>query len=171
MSDPTLVQPKTAEQLVAEKAQAEKNIAEWYQVAAKAKELKDRELELRNAIVQYYFPNGLKEGVNKCDMPEGWEMKATGKINRKVDPAMIVSVTQELATFEVEASDFIKYQPELDLKPYRELIAAVTHSSGETLDKNKKILAVVDQLLIISDGTPALELVEPKKPKAKVRAI
>ncbi len=171
MTDQTLVVVKMPEELEAAQAKAYADLASWCEKAALLKVLRTEEMELRNKTVQYFFPSGLKEGVNDCEMPEGWKLKVTGKINRKIDAATISAVTLELEALGVDAAEFIKYKPELSIPDYRGLIEAVNSTSGKSQEKNKKILATFDQMLIITDGSPEVELIQPKKPKAKVKAL
>lgn len=146
-------------------------LGQWYHLQGQLSEVKAKEMELRNKIVQAYFPDGLKEGVNSRDMPEGWVLKATGSVNRKIEQASILAVSEELKEhYGIDAGEYIKYKPELDLPAYRGMVKAVDSSSGKTQEVNKKILKTFEQLLIISDGSPQVELVKPKRPKAKVVA-
>lgn len=170
MTDETLVVEKTPEELEAARVQAEADVAEWYDQSNKLKDLKESEMELRNKVVQYYFPNGLKEGTNKADVREGWSLNVKGVINRKVDVVAEAAVREALKEFEVDLGDYLKYKPELALTEYRDLVKAVENSSGETKEKNTKVLELVHQLIIVTDGSPGVELIAPKKPKAKVSA-
>lgn len=172
MEDATLKVEKTEEQLAAEKKQAEADLAEWYRQAVQLKTLKESEMALRNKVVQYYFPNGLKEGTNKADLPEAWQIKVTGCINRKIDETVKDAVMSEMAEkFQIDAGEFVKYKPELDLPAYRQLVTNVVNATGDRVEHHKAILATFEQMLIITDGSPQVELVAPKKPKAKVSAI
>ncbi len=178
MTDQTLEVVKTPEQLVEEKKQAFADLASWYQKSAALKDLRAEEMELRNKVIQYFFPNGLKEGTNDCEMPEGWKLKVTGVITRKVNVETIPAITQELMQAQehlpeeeqVDISEFIKYKPELSITPYRKLIESIKITSGATQDHYKKLLSIFDQVLTITDGSPQVELTEPKKPKAKATA-
>ena len=180
--DQTLAAEKTPEQLEAARVQAEADLALWYQQSVQLKALKESEMELRNKVVQYYFPLGLKEGTNKADLPEGWKLDVKGTINRKVDEAVISAVMSEMADkFQIDAGEFIKYKPELDLPAYRQLVDNVVifgdpvqgeaQERAKAREQAKLILATFEQLLIITDGSPQVSLVAPKKPKAKVSAV
>lgn len=179
MSDQTLAVEKTPEQLAQEKAQVMKDLATWYDCQAKLEKLKADELTYRNKVVQYFFPDGLKEGVQDVDMPEGWKLKVTGKINRKVQPELIAMVTQELdkvqesvpAEERLQCADLIRYKPELSVTEYKKLVEQVKTSSGGTQEFFKTLLTTFDQVLVTSDGTPSVELIQPKKPKVKVVAL
>lgn len=168
-TDTTLAVVKTAEQLEAEKKQAYADMREWIIQADILAKAKEKEMDLRNKVVAYFFPAGLREGSQTADLPDGWKLTVEGKINRKVDETVKNAVQAELAEkFGVDAGEYIRYKPELDTKAYRELQKAVNSSSGEAQERAKMILKTFEQLLIITDGSPQVELKEPKKPKAKV---
>ncbi len=180
--DATLKVELTEEQKAAAAAQALVDVKEWYDQAAKLAALKDSEMALRNKVVQYYFPNGLKEGTNKAELPEACSLTVTGTINRKVDVAAQQAVAAELKEkFEIDAGELLKYKPEIDLPAYRKLVEDVAIYGepvpGEAPERGQKrevaraILKTFEQMLIISDGSPQVKLNLPKKPKAKVSAI
>lgn len=171
-TDATIAIKKTPEQLEAERVQAYADMREWIVKAYELKKIKDREMELRNKVVQYFFPEGLKEGSNNADLPDGWKLTVTGVINRKVDVTVQQAVQKELAErFEIDSGEWIKYKPELDIPSYRVLQKAVAESSGETQKEAKEILVTFEQMLIITQGSPQVELKAPKKPKAKVATV
>ncbi len=170
MTDVTLEVEKTPEELEAARIQAEADVAEWFRQSEQLRTLKETEMELRNKVVQYYFPNGLKEGTNKTEVREGWTLNVKGVVNRKVDVAAESAVREALKELEVDLGDFLRYKPELAITEYRTLCESVEKSSGAEQERNKKIKELVHQLLIVTDGSPGVELVPPKKPKAKVTA-
>lgn len=171
-TDTTLAIVKTPEQLEAEKVQAYANMREWIVQADILAKAKTKEMELRNKVVAYFFPEGLKEGVNNCDLPEGWKLTVEGKVNRKVDITVQQAVQAELAEkFKIDSGELIKYKPEIDLPAYRQLQKNVTATSGEAQERAKLILKTFEQMLIVTDGSPQVELKQPKKPKAKVSTI
>lgn len=169
MKDETLEIEKTAEELQAEREQAYADLTEWNVQSEQLKELKASEMKLRNKVVQYFFPDGLKEGINKAKLPEGWLLGATGSINRKIDVTVQYQVLDEIAKeFEIDAGEMIKYKPELDLPAYRELQKDIGVLAGKPLERAQGILKLINSMLIITDGSPQLELIPPKKPKVKV---
>lgn len=171
-TDTTLAIVKTPEQLEAEKVQAYADMREWIIQADVLKKAKEKEMELRNKVVAYFFPAGLKEGANNVDLPEGWKLSVTGVINRKIDVTVEAAVKKEMAEkFQIDAGEFIKYKPELDLPGYRGLQKAVAASSGESQEEAKAILSTFEQMLIISDGSPQVELKQPKKATKKVAVV
>lgn len=181
MSDATLVVELTPEQQEAARKQGEQDLANWYQKSQQLAQLKEEEANLRLKVVKYYFPNGLKEGTQKADLPEGWKLSVVGSINRKIDVEAQPAISAELKEkYDVDLGDFIKYKPELDLPSYRELVTVVNHfkdipdtAPQETRDEKAKregILSLVHQAMIVSDGSPQVQLVAPKKAKVKTVA-
>lgn len=170
--DETLVVELTPEQKEAARIKAEATVALWFDKAEKLAVLKAEEMDLRNQVVRYYFPKGLKEGTNKADLPEGWGMTVTGVVNRKIDVAVEAAVKAEMKEkYEIDAGEFIKYKPELDLPAYRELEKHAVDATGERVERAQGVLKCLQQLLIVTDGSPQVKLTEPKKPKAKVGVV
>ena len=168
-TDSTLAVVKTPDQLKKEKVQAYADMREWIIQANILKNAKEKEMELRNKVVAYFFPAGLREGSQTVDLPEGWKLTVEGKINRKIDETVKAAVHQELVEkFQVDSGELIKYKPEIDLPAYRQLQKNVAGSSGDAQERAKMILKTFEQMLIVSDGSPQVELKQPKKPKAKV---
>jgi len=170
--DETLKVELTPEEKEEARVKAEATVAEWFDAAAKLAVLKEQEMNLRNEVVRYYFPNGLKEGTNKADLPEGWGMTVTGVINRKIDVAVKDAVHAQLVEeFQFDSGEAIKYKPELDVPVYRLMQKAVIETTGDNQEKARRFLKLFESMLIVTDGSPQVKLTEPKKPKAKVSTV
>lgn len=173
MTDETLVATLSEEAKAALAAGMLVKVGEWYRLAQQAGEIKTAEMDLRKELVAHYFPKGLKEGTNEADLPEGWVIKAKGTVNRKIDEPAKDAIAKELAEkYKVDLGDFIKYKPDLDLPVYRELIKLAQMSpegSKERADR-MAIVNLINQALIITDGSPGLEVVKPKKAKTETKA-
>lgn len=136
-------------------------LEKWYSTAGALALAKAEESVLRNLVVTGFFPDGLKEGTQTLPLADGWVLKVAGKVNRKIDPAMIGPVTLEMAAkfgdANVTVDDLINYPPELKISAYKTLTAEQRQ--------------VFDAALIITDGTPAVIIDQPKrgvpKPVAK----
>lgn len=170
MTDETLKVELTPEEKAAVEAQHVSDMTEWYQLREQLPAMVEREKELRGKIVNHYFPKGLKEGVNKADLPAGWELKVTGVINRKIDVASQQAVQAELSEkFQFDSGELIRYKPELSVSDYKEiLVKPLASATGENLERRKQLKATFDQMLIVTPGSPQVEVVAPKKPKTKV---
>lgn len=125
---------------------------EWSQTAAELERVKAKEMTLRKELFGQIFPDP-REGVNKADLPQGWKVNGTYKLDRKVDEVALPSVLEKLLARGVgQAVDLIKVKPELVVKVYKGL-----------KDEDRYIM---DQALIIKPGAPSLELIPPKDGKA-----
>jgi hypothetical protein len=124
-------------------------IAEWNDLQEQLGKLKAKEMLLRQAIYTGLF-NDPKEGTNTYPLLQGWELKATRVIDRKIDLPVLQAIAGAdgpLHKAGIRADDYIKWTPELKIKEYRTLTAEQR--------------AVFDQALTIKDGSPQLKLVLP----------
>lgn len=149
---------------IPENTVTEKDLADWYVLTEKLSSLKAQEALLRPRIYRHFFPNPV-EGTNTYILPDKHQLKAVRKIDRKVDepamfafraPEVVEGVTANATRFEVAgiiAEELFKPKYELVTSAYRNLT-----------DEQRKI---VDQVLIIKDGSPQLTITKPstKAPK------
>lgn len=165
-TDQTLAVELTPEQQAAAEAQHNADMTEWYNLRAELPAKVEREKELRNKIVNYYFPAGLKKGVQRAELPEGWKLKVTGVINVKIDVAAQQAVQKELAEkYGFDSGELIKYKPELSTSDYTEvLVKPLAAATGDRLERLKLLKATFDQMLIVTPGSPQVEVEAPKKP-------
>jgi hypothetical protein len=125
----------------------------WYEMQEQVRDLKEKEAELRKEIFQSAFPNA-KEGTNKLELAEGWVLNATLPINRKVDLAAFQAMKEQLLEHHIKVDQIVEFKPELSVKQYRCLTEEEVH--------------LVDQFLIISEGSPQMKVVLPKKAAKKL---
>lgn len=125
-------------------------LEKWYNMQEELKVLREAESVLRNEIFKVAFPNP-KEGTNKLDLPEGWVLNATMPITRKVDLAAFLALKEELEAAHISPDKMVKFLPELELKQYRCL--------------TEEEVQLVDQFLIIKEGSPQMKIVMPKASK------
>ena len=124
------------------------DLSNWYKLVEQLAAVKDAEMELRKKIFAAYFPNPI-EGTNKAPLAGGWIIKVDHKINRTVDVPTLTNMAAELVAAGIDMSSLIKYKPEVAISEYRKL--------GE--DDRKKF----DQILVIKEGSPQMEIVKPKR--------
>lgn len=125
----------------------------WYNLKQQIKSLKaltDKEMLLRKKIFGGIFPNP-REGVNAHTMPDGYIIKGTYKIDRKVELAVLKSNTESFIERGVSPDSLIEYKPELVLSAYRQL--------------TEEQAAIFDECLIIKPASPDLVIVPPAPPK------
>lgn len=128
-------------------------LQEWHQAvlaAQEAKKLVEAEQALRKEVMALFFPEPV-EGTNKFELEAGWSLKATHKIERKVDEAALPAVLQQLREMGVNPDPLIRTKPDLDTKAYRSLVQI-----------NPDAAHVFEQALTIKPGSPTVELVPPK---------
>lgn len=128
-------------------------LQEWHQAvlaAQEAKKVVEAEQALRKEVMALFFPEPV-EGTNKFELEAGWSLKATHKIERKVDEAALPAVLQQLREMGVNPDPLIRTKPDLDTKAYRSLVQT-----------NPDAAHVFEQALTIKPGSPTVELVPPK---------
>lgn len=108
------------------------------------------EMELRKAVMAEFFPTP-KEGVNTVDMGQGWTLKATYKIDRKIDEAALPAVQEQLRALGINADTLIRYKAEVATNVYKGL--------------SEQARLIFDTALTIKPGSPAIELTPPKEKK------
>jgi len=126
------------------------DLATWYAMQDELKRLKTAEMLLRQKIFKAYF-TAPKEGTNTAPLDNGWVIKGTYKIDRKIDIALLLAFSPSLRENGINPDALVKYEPALVTKAYRELTA-----------EQEKLF---DQVLIVKPGAPSLEIVLPAKAK------
>ncbi len=121
-------------------------IGDWHNVKQELTSAKTKESELRQKIIDYYFPNP-GTGKLKTDMPDGWELITDHKLKREIDEAAVAAVMEKMP--EGSEEDLITYAPKLKLKAYNKL-----HDDQQ---------AIMDDCIIEKTAKGTLELKEKKK--------
>ena len=132
------------------------DLKKWSDMAEELRELKAKEAALRLKLFKSIFIEP-KEGTNKFNLAAGYVLKATLPINRKVDIVAFEAMKQQLIAAHIKADKLVQFKPELSISQYR------------TLDEEE--LKLVDQFLIISEGSPQMEIVLPKAAQKKEAEI
>lgn len=120
----------------------------WYELQRQLSDIKAQEMDLRKKIFGAKFPDPV-EGTNTVPLSDGWVLKGQYKIDRKVDEALLVTLTPILKEKKINIKDLIKYTPELSIREYRAL--------------DEEQMKLFNQVLIIKPGSPAMEIVKPKR--------
>lgn len=110
------------------------------------KKLQEQEMALRKEIIAEMFPNAL-EGTNVLQLGNGWRLRATIKLDRKVEVEKLAATKEELIKRGVNPDRLLRYKPELVVKEYRTL----------TEEQQK----VMDYAITTKPASPQLELVAP----------
>lgn len=126
----------------------QEDLTKWYELKEELARVKASEMLLRQKIFAGYFPAPV-EGTNDAPLADGYVLKGKYSITRDVDPGAIGALKDQLLEAGIKADALVQYKPSLVLKEYR------------TLTKEQQDL--FDQCLIVKPGSPALEIVLPKK--------
>ena len=122
-------------------------LEKWYEVQKNLAKVKDEEAKLRKEVFKLFFPNPI-EGTNTTELDDGWVLKGVHKLNRKVNETALLTVQKRKGMDEV-VKNVIAYKPSLKKTEYNKLP-----------DAKKNVL---DGALVMTPGTPSLEVVLPKK--------
>lgn len=131
------------QQLLADWLAAQTEVASFKPAIAK-------EMELRKAVMAEFFPLP-KEGVNDFPLAEGWVLKGTYKLERKVDMDAIPAVYAKLREMGVNPDPLLEYKASLVTSAYKSLATI-----------NPEAAHVFDQALTIKPASPTVELKAPK---------
>lgn len=138
----------------------QKDLTAWFELCKELDRVKAAEMLLRKRIFNAYFP-APKEGTNTVVLPDTYQLKGVHPINRKVVEEAMQALCyrpplgpgawgpSKLEEAGISVADLIKWKPELAISAYRELTA--------------EQMNLVDQMLLISPGTPALAIERPSK--------
>lgn len=124
------------------------DLNEWYRLKEELSRVKTKELLLRKKIFNACFPQPV-EGTNNFPLTGGFVLKGKYTLSRDIDIGTFQAMREEFLNAGINYDSLVQYKPSLLLKNYRELTA--------------EQLILFDQCLIIKEGSPALEIVLPKK--------
>lgn len=147
------VEEASDDETVAESSADPNEVSAWLAardgVTAQIKALQAVEAELRRKIVSTCFPDGLREGANKCALPDGRKLTITGVVNRTVDDALVQSALEAMQKhFGSVPAGLFRSKYEVGLTALRALPA-----------DQKALLANV---ITEKNGTPQLKVSETK---------
>lgn len=129
----------------------QEDLNQWSELQKQLGALKSAEMILRIKIFKGLFPTPV-EGTNSIPLgTEGWVIKAKYPINRKPDVSLLTARVAELRAAGIVVEDVIRNVPELATGEYRKLT-----------EEQRNLL---DQVMEVKPGSPALEIVLPKRAK------
>ena len=145
-------------------------LVEWDKCKINLAELKEREMELRKEAVALGFGKNVQEGVNKLELGNGYELKASVKYNYKLiapegfigDKVDAVDECIERFTKISNEGSFIaerlfKFDVDMSITEYRKLV-----EEAEFEPVKAKLLAELNRVLLITEAAPTLEIKAPK---------
>ena len=128
-----------------------KDIADWQTAKKELDAMKAVEMLLRKRIFGAFFPEPV-EGSNNFVLPSGEKLNATHVIDRKIDKASLeiyskkwVAEGHPLAQL---GSQLVKWEPSLEIKPYR------------MLDEDTR--TEFENVLTIKPGSPQMKILPAK---------
>jgi hypothetical protein len=130
-------------------------LVEWNTARLKVDEIKwviAAEQALRKEIMVMFFPKPVEGSKNIIELNDGWKLKFTYKLDRKIDEAALPAVEDKLREMGVNSDLLVKLVPQLETAVYKSL--------GITNPEAKKVF---EEALIIKPGSHTLELVAPKE--------
>jgi hypothetical protein len=135
----------------------------WEQRKRAVELAKELEMEIRKYIVKREFPEA-NEGMNTKELGNGYQLKSSVKYNYNLaDNNTVENCLDRIKGLGNKgpfiADRLVSWKPSFLLTEYRQLC--------EDLDKGDQtaiaVLNIVNEMLTITDGTPTLEIKEPKK--------
>lgn len=124
------------------------DVEEWYRLQDELRKVKTKEMLLRKKIFEAVFPEP-KEGTNSVELGDGYVLKGKHVINRTIDEGSLQAMSKELQEAGINTDELIEWKPSLKTREYRKLTAEQIH--------------LFDQVLIVKDGSPGLEIVQAKR--------
>lgn len=141
-------------------------LEEWEHSKSMLETAKETEMSFRKAVVAFAFNPEQKSGTERIALGNGYQAKAVKKVNygfikdfnNKTNKAAIDAALSKIeAMGEVPAhmaGELIKWTPDLSLTSYNKL--------DELGEMGQQIKAIVDSILVVTDGAPTLEIIAPK---------
>jgi hypothetical protein len=133
---------------IPENTVTQEDLNTWNTMQEELGKLKSAESLLRAKIFKAAFPNPV-EGTNTYPLSQGWVLKATYPISRKVDETLLIAMAPELRAAGIVVDDLVRVKPELTVGVYKKL--------------SKEHRAFFDRVLEIKPGSPQMEIVLPKR--------
>lgn len=139
----------------------DQKLQKWLDAKTALDAAKETEMEMRKAVVDAFpFDADKKEGTQNLELANGFKLKVVKAQNYNlkgdVDAALLAyenaaGTPEEHGRRKLETELLVKWKPNLSVSAYRE---APT-----------ELLKAIETVLTITDGSPTLELVEPKAKK------
>lgn len=125
-------------------------LAEWQAIRDQITPLQLREKELRQQLFAAAFPTP-REGANNYALPTNQIFRATHKITRSVDQAMITPVRQMLhaAGSNYIVDDFLRVKHDLNAEAYK--------------TAPESVRVILDRMLTTKPAMPHIEIVDKTK--------
>jgi len=139
----------------------EQELGKWLAAKAALDAAKAAEIKARKAVIAAFpLPADKKEGTVNVPLNNGYSLKVVLKQNYNIDQdnvdAALDAIEQSGPDGKFIVDRLVKFKGELSISEYR--LLADENATAE----QKAIKKLIDGVLTITDGTPTLELKEPK---------
>ena len=125
-------------------------LARWHTVKATLAPLVEEETNLRKEIFELAYPNKPEKGSHRHAIGYGKDLKATAKLNYSIDKAKLAEAIEAGKLPADVVSSVFKQTPSVSETAFLAV-------------KDKKILAVLSDIITSKPGLPSLEIVDVKK--------
>lgn len=138
-------------------------LAKWERSKAALEIAKADEMEQRKAVDAFAFDPNKKSGTQRIALANGYELKSVRKLNYgfiktpegKLNKAALENALRAIEAKpngELIAERLVKWNPDLSLTEYKQLPADMK--------------AIIDTVIVTTDGAPSLEIIPPKGQKS-----
>ncbi|HEX2242996.1 MAG TPA: hypothetical protein VHK27_07055 [Gammaproteobacteria bacterium] len=143
-------------------------LVEWNLAQERLAAAKEEEMTRRKAVVAFAFDPNKKSGTERIALGNGYEAKAVkklnygfvktpqGKLDKAAVDAALTAIEQSHKHGAYIAENLVRWQPELSLTEYKKL---------DESEELKPLKAIIDKVIVTTDGAPTLEIIEPKGKK------
>jgi hypothetical protein len=133
----------------------------WQQASTQLSELKEKELALRQELVDTVMDPEKAEGSQSFKLGNGWSLTAGRSIYYKVEKDAIEPLLELLPT---DIGDtLIKWKPDVSVTAYKNALPA--YRNALPADKQKQLTEALVAAITITPGSPTLKLNPPKEAK------
>lgn len=138
----------------------DKLLLQWEEAKVALEKAKELEMQLRKQVVDFAFDQNKQKGTETVELNNGYKLKVAKKLNFgwiKNDSGKTDHIAIEKALQKIErdgdvgvliAERLVKWTPDLSMTEYNQLS-----------EKHKDI---IDKVIVTTEGSPTLEIVEPK---------
>jgi len=139
-------------------------LAEWQETEAVLARAKATEMDYRKQFVAFMSDPKKNKGTEYVQLDNGYRAKivkklnygfvkdeASGKVNKAAIDAALTAIESMHPAGAYIAENLVKWTPELSLTEYNKLT-----------DQLAPLKAVIDKVIVTTDGAPTLDIVEPK---------
>ncbi len=135
-------------------------LVSWQDSKIALERAKELEMQLRKQIVDFAFDPNKQSGTENVELGNGYKLKAVKTLrysfvknaDNKLDKAAIdkalAKIEKDGAVGELIAERLVKWTPDLSLTEYKLL--------------SEKHKLIIDSVIVTTEGSPTLEIVEPK---------